>query len=747
MSNSRILSKIPSGLSNNTGKLLSVEDGEIVWAPNYAFDTANNASSKANSSITLGSTPLYLGSTNTNISGLTLTNPVIDGFTGNTGIINIGSGQIYKDVFGNLGIGNTSPTVSLTSNGSIRVVNPELQSFELTPNFYANQNVGILVRNETPIDSTGNTYYGINTNHKIYANSTSVYTTAFGTFNNPRLIGTQSGSRLTSYGTFNRVIRGGNEPLDIANNPSYTFLYGTFNQIVQQYNANANSSIVTGGAYGTLNNIQFQIGTIVDSYGTYSIFNVGGTTNASANATNYYVNYSTVNVGSSNTALSTSTISNYYGLYLATPTVNATGAITNRWGIYQQDSAALNYFNGKVAIGTTTNIVYDQVGQPRPLVIQSSSSSTTINGSTNALTICNSDTTTNNLSQLNFAAITGASTIQYSSAIISAIHGARVNGQYPAGQLVFSTSSGTNFAPTEKVRIDSSGKLLIGTNSAIGTSAAGLQILQSVNAGFSVASSTTPTTGVSFAGWDGWAYDGSNYFAAATINFRADENWSSTNHGSIIQFRTTSSGSGETLSEKMRIDSSGNLFLNCTSNPLVSYGTARLHIDSGSIDGINLKASLTANAFNIQRPYGFTNPTMISFSVLGSGGASTQVGSISANTTNTTYTTTSDYRLKENIQPMQNALSAVSRLNPVTFDWKINGSKGQGFIAHELQAVVPDCVVGTKDAVDSNGKPLYQSVDASFLVATLTKAIQELNEKYESTIQELTQRIQQLEGK
>ena len=59
-------------------------------------------------------------------------------------------------------------------------------------------------------------------------------------------------------------------------------------------------------------------------------------------------------------------------------------------------------------------------------------------------------------------------------------------------------------------------------------------------------------------------------------------------------------------------------------------------------------------------------------------------------------------------------------------------SKGQGFIAHELQAVVPDCVTGQKDAVDAEGKPVYQGVDTSFLVATLTAAIQELKAEVDS---------------
>jgi hypothetical protein len=112
------------------------------------------------------------------------------------------------------------------------------------------------------------------------------------------------------------------------------------------------------------------------------------------------------------------------------------------------------------------------------------------------------------------------------------------------------------------------------------------------------------------------------------------------------------------------------------------------------------------------------------------------VGLIECSNTATTYNTSSDYRLKENIQPMQNALGVVAQLNPVTYTWKSDGSDGQGFIAHELQAVVPDCVTGEKDAVDDEGNPVYQGIDTSFLVATLTKAIQELEA-----------RVKQLEGK
>ena len=77
------------------------------------------------------------------------------------------------------------------------------------------------------------------------------------------------------------------------------------------------------------------------------------------------------------------------------------------------------------------------------------------------------------------------------------------------------------------------------------------------------------------------------------------------------------------------------------------------------------------------------------------------------------------------------------RSKPVTFTWKETSAVGEGFIAHELAEVAPQCVTGEKDAVDVEGNPEYQSIDTSFLVATLTAAIQELNAKLEAQAAEI----------
>ncbi len=195
--------------------------------------------------------------------------------------------------------------------------------------------------------------------------------------------------------------------------------------------------------------------------------------------------------------------------------------------------------------------------------------------------------------------------------------------------------------------------------------------------------------------------------------------------------------------ERMRIDSSGKLLVGKTS---VAFGTAGVEVyPTGEIDiTASAQATLYLNRLT-------SDGNIINFYRTGN-----QVGNISVTGSATAYNTSSDYRLKENIAPMTGALATVQALKPCTYTWKADGSDGQGFIAHELQAVVPDCVTGEKDAVelvdikDEDGnvigqetKPVYQGIDTSFLVATLTAAIQELK----SVVDAQAERITALENK
>jgi hypothetical protein len=179
---------------------------------------------------------------------------------------------------------------------------------------------------------------------------------------------------------------------------------------------------------------------------------------------------------------------------------------------------------------------------------------------------------------------------------------------------------------------------------------------------------------------------------------------------------------GTNNTERARIDSSGNLLVGTTVG-----GVGVNNTNSGTV----IEAAGTVlisrgdNAALLVNTNG--DRTLISCRR-----SSTEVGRISVTSTATAYNTNSDYRLKHDIVPMQNALATVAQLKPVTYKWNVDNSESQGFIAHELQAVVPDCVTGEKDAVDADGNPVYQGIDTSFLVATLTAAIQELKAEVDS---------------
>jgi trimeric autotransporter adhesin len=198
-----------------------------------------------------------------------------------------------------------------------------------------------------------------------------------------------------------------------------------------------------------------------------------------------------------------------------------------------------------------------------------------------------------------------------------------------------------------------------------------------------------------------------------------------------LRFGKATSKDATGFVEAMRIDSSGNVLVAGTS--FNANGSVCIGPIGTAVNGCTA-VSASSSVTNMWR---FYNPNG-------------NVGTISTSGSATSYVTSSDYRLKENILPMIGALNKVLQLKPCTYTWKSDSSNGQGFIAHELAEIVPDAVVGKKDAVDEKGNPIHQGVDTSFLVATLTAAIQELakaSSEQQAIIETLTTRIEALENK
>jgi hypothetical protein len=273
--------------------------------------------------------------------------------------------------------------------------------------------------------------------------------------------------------------------------------------------------------------------------------------------------------------------------------------------------------------------------------------------------------------------------------ILSTDNAASIGG----GNLAFNNGS-------YRMTLDASGNLGI-ANTSMGQKLA-------VNGG--IQTNGTATLGVGFGGGAVLSYE-----SPVTRMYFGD----GTGYSFAFSKRTSS-----TTTDLMTLTDSGNLLIGATSS--VAGGALGVQWSKDSNGGYGyIRSNLTTTYGHLT----FYNPNG-------------QVGQISTNGSATTYATSSDYRLKENIAPMTGALDKVAALKPVTYKWKADGSDGEGFIAHELQAICPDAVTGQKDAVDAEGKPVYQGIDTSFLVATLTAAIKE----QQALITTLTARITALEG-
>ena len=319
---------------------------------------------------------------------------------------------------------------------------------------------------------------------------------------------------------------------------------------------------------------------------------------------------------------------------------------------------------------------------------------------------------------------------------------------------------------TEAVRIDSSGRLLVGTSTslAIGSSANGqLQIADTTVAIGSISTFTNGASGaylmlgksrggtvgtytvvqsgdqlgvINFAGADGVNLQA----VGASIASFVDGTPGAGDIPGRLVFSTTADGAASPT-EAMRITSAQNIRIGTTGDGSGSTtGRIRLTGNAGGINSIYTEQAVSGG-YNFVSSTVSNGGTYYHANFLEGG---TQRGSITSNGVATVYATTSDYRLKENVAPVSDGITRFKQLKPSRFNFISHPDRTiDGFLAHEAQEIVPECVIGTKDEVDADGNPIYQGIDQSKLVPLLTAALQEAIARIET----LETRLSALEGK
>ena len=355
---------------------------------------------------------------------------------------------------------------------------------------------------------------------------------------------------------------------------------------------------------------------------------------------------------------------------------------------------------------------------------------------------------------------------------------ANPTGANNQSSLVFGTNNGTGgnglASLTERARIDSSGNLGLGVTPSAWSTGRAMQI-GSGAADLALFCNNNDANVSSNAYYNGgWKYQWSTSVAATryqqTNGTHAWYTAPSGTAGNAITFtqamtldasgnlgigtttpysKLTVSGSGATLgqfvssggSTYIEMDNSGGGgYIGTSGNNLLfltsAAGTERARIDSSGNLLVGTTSAIANGKLVVKPDSGYNGYTYYAGSDNQNGAtflnaAGTSVGSIYCTSVATIYNTTSDYRLKTVIGAVSGSGERIDALQPVEYTWNSNGERTRGFLAHQFQEVYAGSVSGTKDAVDAEGKPVYQAMQASSseVIADLVAEIQSLRKR------------------
>jgi hypothetical protein len=316
---------------------------------------------------------------------------------------------------------------------------------------------------------------------------------------------------------------------------------------------------------------------------------------------------------------------------------------------------------------------------------------------------------------------------------------------------------------SEKARIDSAGRLLVGTSSARanfynGSNTAQIQLegtnfqnaafaitcnanspdkgglIFAKSRGTTVGSNTVVQNGDSLGAIDFQGADGSEFVSGANIKAEVDGTPGADDMPGRLVFSTTADAAA-TPTERMRIGNAGNILMG-TSSAIIS-GLYTLQVAGGRGAVIKSTGGGSNSSLTLWNNENVNDCALIDFRT---NTVDTTRGSITYNASTglIQYNTSSDYRAKTLNGALQNASDSVASLS--VYEGTMNGATQSMpmMVAHEVQEVAPYCVTGEKDATDENGEPVYQQLDYTAMVPLLTAALQEALAKIETLEQRLT---------